>query len=92
MRKKSPTHVCLPVGKDLTLTQQYAAIGALSFPLLWISGAGGAVFWILGKSIQGCHSLHVLQDWMGRGTLYPGYLRVIFRLWHFHCSLSKRFQ
>lgn len=36
-------------GRELTPSQQYAAIGAASFPLLWLSGAGGAVFWILGK-------------------------------------------
>jgi len=39
------------MGRELTPSQQYAAIGAASFPLLWLSGAGGAVFWILGASL-----------------------------------------
>ncbi|XP_067935454.1 prenylated Rab acceptor protein 1-like [Watersipora subatra] len=38
-------------GRELTPSQQYAAIGVSSVPLLWLSGAGGAVFWILGASI-----------------------------------------
>ena len=35
-------------GRDVTLVQQYAAVGALSFPLFWIAGAGSAVFWVIG--------------------------------------------
>lgn len=37
------------VGRELTLPQQYAAIGVASIPILWIVGAGGAVFWVIGK-------------------------------------------
>ena len=36
-------------GRELSLAQQYAGVGALSFPLFWIAGAGSAVFWIIGK-------------------------------------------
>ncbi|KAK2707286.1 hypothetical protein QYM36_015094 [Artemia franciscana] len=35
----------------LTLPQQYAVVGVLSFPLFYIAGAGAAVFWILGASV-----------------------------------------
>ena len=41
---------CLYVsGRELSLAQQYAAVGALSFPLLWVAGAGSAVFWVIGQ-------------------------------------------
>ena len=51
--------ICLS-GKELTPSQQYAAIGAASFPLLWLSGAGSAVFWILGKVTISCSSQSLL--------------------------------
>ncbi|XP_025103026.1 prenylated Rab acceptor protein 1-like [Pomacea canaliculata] len=38
------------MGRELSIAQQYAAVGALSFPLFWIAGAGSAVFWIIGAS------------------------------------------
>ncbi|CAL1548276.1 unnamed protein product [Lymnaea stagnalis] len=38
------------MGRELSLAQQYAAVGALSFPLFWIAGAGSAVFWVIGAS------------------------------------------
>lgn len=37
-------------GKELTIAQQYGAVGAMSFPLFWLAGAGGAVFWVIGAS------------------------------------------
>lgn len=36
-------------GYELSLAQQYAAIGVLSIPILSIAGAGSAIFWIIGK-------------------------------------------
>ena len=39
----------LLAGKELTVAQQYGAVGAMSFPLFWLAGAGGAVFWVIGK-------------------------------------------
>lgn len=39
------------MGRELTLVQQYAAVGVLSFPLFWVAGAGSAVFWVIGASI-----------------------------------------
>ncbi|KAI8767947.1 prenylated Rab acceptor protein 1 [Biomphalaria glabrata] len=38
------------MGREVTLAQQYAAVGALSFPLFWLAGAGSAVFWVIGAS------------------------------------------
>lgn len=38
------------LGRELTLPQQYAAIGVASIPILWIVGAGSAVFWVIGAS------------------------------------------
>ena len=37
------------VGKEVTVTHQYAAVGLLAFPLFWIAGAGSAVFWVIGE-------------------------------------------
>jgi len=38
------------MGKEVTVAQQYGAVGVLSFPLFWLAGAGSAVFWIIGAS------------------------------------------
>ncbi|XP_069115837.1 prenylated Rab acceptor protein 1-like isoform X3 [Argopecten irradians] len=38
------------MGKELSVSQQYAAVGLCSFPLFWLAGAGSAVFWIIGAS------------------------------------------
>lgn len=45
------------LGKEVSLAQQYAAVGVLSFPLFWIAGAGSAVFWVIGASLF-CILLH----------------------------------
>ncbi|RUS80158.1 hypothetical protein EGW08_012081 [Elysia chlorotica] len=38
------------LGRELSLAQQYAAVGVASFPLFWLAGAGSAVFWVIGAS------------------------------------------
>ncbi|XP_061184239.1 prenylated Rab acceptor protein 1-like isoform X2 [Saccostrea echinata] len=38
------------LGKELSLVQQYAAVGLCSFPIFWLAGAGSAVFWVIGAS------------------------------------------
>ncbi|XP_033757932.1 prenylated Rab acceptor protein 1-like isoform X2 [Pecten maximus] len=38
------------MGKELSVSQQYGAVGLCSFPLFWLAGAGSAVFWIIGAS------------------------------------------
>jgi len=38
------------MGRELSLAQQYGAVGAMSFPLFWLAGAGSAVFWVIGAS------------------------------------------
>lgn len=38
-------------GKKLNLGQQYLALAILSLPLLYLVGAGGAVFWVIGASL-----------------------------------------
>lgn len=45
------------MGKEVSLAQQYAAVGVLSFPLFWVAGAGSAVFWVIGASLF-CVLLH----------------------------------
>ena len=49
--KKLSLHVIwlMCVGKEVTVTHQYAAVGLLAFPLFWIAGAGSAVFWVIGE-------------------------------------------
>lgn len=37
-------------GREISVAQQYAAVGLISFPLFWIVGAGAAVFWVIGAS------------------------------------------
>ncbi|CAL8093353.1 unnamed protein product [Orchesella dallaii] len=37
-------------GRQLTLAQQYSLVGLCSMPVLWICGAGAALFWVLGAS------------------------------------------
>jgi len=52
-------------GKELTVAQQYGAVGAMSFPLFWLAGAGGAVFWVIGASfftIMLHASMYALED------------------------------
>ncbi|XP_064650608.1 prenylated Rab acceptor protein 1-like [Lineus longissimus] len=39
------------MGRDLTLAQQYAAVGVISIPVFWIAGAGSVIFWLIGASI-----------------------------------------
>lgn len=39
------------MGKDVAIAHQYGAIAALSFPLFWLAGAGGAIFWLIGASV-----------------------------------------
>lgn len=36
---------------EVSLAHQYALVGVCSFPLLWMSGAGAIVFWVLGASL-----------------------------------------
>ncbi|XP_011425811.2 prenylated Rab acceptor protein 1 isoform X1 [Magallana gigas] len=38
------------LGRELSLAQQYAAVGLCSFPLFSLAGAGSAVFWVIGAS------------------------------------------
>ncbi|KAK6173527.1 hypothetical protein SNE40_016959 [Patella caerulea] len=38
------------MGREISVAQQYAAVGVGSFPLFWLAGAGSAVFWIIGAS------------------------------------------
>jgi len=38
------------MGREVSLGHQYCAVGAMSFPLFWLAGAGSAVFWIIGAS------------------------------------------
>jgi hypothetical protein len=39
-------------GHEMSLAQQYAGIGMMSIPVLWIAGAGSAIFWIIGKYLS----------------------------------------
>ncbi|GAB1598799.1 prenylated Rab acceptor protein 1-like [Argonauta hians] len=47
------------MGHELSLGQQYAGVGVLSFPLFWVAGAGSAVFWVIGASffLIGLHAV-----------------------------------
>lgn len=38
------------MGREVSVVHQYCAVGAMSFPLFWLAGAGSAVFWIIGAS------------------------------------------
>ncbi|XP_013410223.1 prenylated Rab acceptor protein 1-like [Lingula anatina] len=38
------------LGHEVSLAQQYGAVGVISFPLFWLAGAGSAVFWVIGAS------------------------------------------
>lgn len=40
------------MGRQLSPTQQCAAVGAASLPVLYIAGAGAAAFWVLGNIKQ----------------------------------------
>ena len=33
------------------MAHQYSAVGILSFPVLWLAGAGGTVFWVIGATV-----------------------------------------
>jgi len=37
-------------GRELTLAQQYSLVGLCNMPVLWLCGAGAAIFWVLGAS------------------------------------------
>lgn len=39
-------------GREVTLNQQYAAVGICSLPLYYWAGVGQAVFWVIGKHIS----------------------------------------
>ncbi|ELU09515.1 hypothetical protein CAPTEDRAFT_19146 [Capitella teleta] len=39
------------MGHELSLAQQYASVGLMSIPVLWLAGAGSAIFWIIGASV-----------------------------------------
>lgn len=45
-------------GRELSAGQQYICVAACSLPLLWLAGAGAAVFWTLGASctLVGLHA------------------------------------
>lgn len=47
------------MGRELSLGQQYAGVGAMSFPLFWLAGAGSAFFWVIGASffVIGLHAI-----------------------------------
>lgn len=38
------------MGRELSLVEQYTAVGILSIPIFWMAGAGSAVFWVIGAS------------------------------------------
>lgn len=40
------------LGRELTMPQQYLLVAACSMPVLWLVGAGAAVFWTLGASLS----------------------------------------
>ena len=45
-----PRLVC-HVGHEISVAHQYSAVGILSFPVLWLAGAGGTVFWVIGATV-----------------------------------------
>nr|AXI69351.1 prenylated Rab acceptor protein 1 [Cepaea nemoralis] len=47
---KNHEHKVTVMGREITLAQQYAAVGAMSFPIFWLAGAGSVVFWVIGAS------------------------------------------
>ncbi|KAL8572008.1 hypothetical protein ACOMHN_038366 [Nucella lapillus] len=47
---KSADKPLVLLGREVSVAQQYAAVGVMSFPLFWLAGAGSAVFWIIGAS------------------------------------------
>ncbi|XP_048254106.1 prenylated Rab acceptor protein 1-like isoform X2 [Haliotis rufescens] len=47
---KNATQKLAILGREVTVAQQYACVGVLSFPLFWLAGAGSAVFWVIGAS------------------------------------------
>ncbi|KXS17630.1 hypothetical protein M427DRAFT_30416 [Gonapodya prolifera JEL478] len=59
MPQDQPTAVTI-LGRPIVLTQQQAWIGLalISIPLLWISSAGSAIFWLLGAAsiVVGSHA------------------------------------
>lgn len=44
--------IIIPTGRELSMFQQYTAVGIASFPLFWIAGAGAAVFWVIGMLLH----------------------------------------
>ncbi|XP_077985521.1 prenylated Rab acceptor protein 1-like isoform X3 [Glandiceps talaboti] len=43
--------ILLGRGRELTVAQQYLAVCMISFPMFFLAGAGGAVFWVIGASV-----------------------------------------
>ncbi|XP_070549014.1 prenylated Rab acceptor protein 1-like isoform X2 [Ptychodera flava] len=39
------------LGRELTVGQQYLAVGLISIPMFFMAGAGSAVFWVIGASV-----------------------------------------
>lgn len=39
------------MGKEVPVAHQYAGVAVLSFPVFWLAGAGGAIFWLIGASV-----------------------------------------
>ena len=56
--------LCLSVGHEVSLAQQYGLIGVCSIPFFLIAGAGGVVFWVLGASL-----FFITGELMARGGL-----------------------
>merc|ERR1711990_76048 len=48
---KNETRKIAIAGHEVTLAQQYAAMGTASIPFFLLAGAGGGVFWVLGASL-----------------------------------------
>jgi hypothetical protein len=49
--KMPPDSSVVLAGKSFSQKQLYALIGVSSIPLLWISGAGQTLFWVIGASV-----------------------------------------
>ncbi|ESO08146.1 hypothetical protein HELRODRAFT_169884 [Helobdella robusta] len=51
VKVKNANRKIIVMGKELSMTQQYAAVGMISLPILWLAGAGTVVFWVIGVSM-----------------------------------------
>uniref|UniRef100_A0A670K418 PRA1 family protein n=1 Tax=Podarcis muralis TaxID=64176 RepID=A0A670K418_PODMU len=52
-------------GRELSTAHQYGLAGGVSFPFFWLAGAGSAVFWVLGATLEviGSHTaFHELES------------------------------